>query len=145
MAARRISQKQKRYVLFAIGLAAGAALFSIASSERAMFNFGESKSSVATLEFKVSDKEITAFVSDLRTLSNAHGLSFRSSTVTPDGREYSILMWRKDIAVAAINSIADEEFKLIFYIDEKNSGTVENARALASELDRELKNRAKSQ
>jgi hypothetical protein len=53
-------------------------------------------------------------------------------------------MWRKDIAITALNALSDDEFNIIFYIDEENSGTVDNARALAGKLERELKDRAKS-
>ncbi|RUP11119.1 hypothetical protein [Hyphomicrobium sp.] len=121
-------------------LVVGSAIYAIANGRDNMFNFGTGKLSVGRVDASVPNSSLKAFLDQLKVFSQNNRLSYRDSVVDPEGKSFSILMMRKDIAIWATNEIPpdDAHFDFGFYIDPANGGNLDTVHDLIKDLEQGL-------
>jgi hypothetical protein len=120
----------------AVALVVLLATYLIANGRQNMFNFGSGKLSVGRVDARVPSSSLKYFFDRLKAFSANNQLLYRDSVVTPQGNEFSILMWRKDVAISVTNWSPPNEshFDAGFYIDSDNGGNLDTVRRLTEAL-----------
>lgn len=98
------------------------------------FNWSAGKSAVHVVEMVVPHESRNAYFSQLRAFANENKFGLAITTFPRTKDQYTIELWRADIALSGDNEFDPQDFELAFYIDPNRGGTLETALELLKSL-----------
>jgi hypothetical protein len=93
------------------------------ASDRENFDWGAGKLPVHGVKLVVPRQSWDEFFVQLKMFAQANGFGVRIARIHPTKEQYTIDMWRKDVAASGENVFAPEDFDIDFYIDPSKGGT----------------------
>ena len=100
------------------------------ASDRDNFDWGAGKLPVHGVKLVVPRQSWDQFFARLKMFAQANGFGVRIARIHPTKEQYTIDMWRKDVAASGENVFAPEDFDIDFYIDPSKGGTADAAAKL---------------
>lgn len=125
-----------RIVWIALGFFFGAMLATehLMSGDREDFDWGTGKMPVHGIRAAVPRKSWDKFFTQLKTFATTNGFGIRIARIHPVKEQFTIDMWRKDIAASGENVFDPLDFEIDFYVDPKMGGSADTVAPLIGML-----------
>jgi hypothetical protein len=99
---------------------------------------GAGKLPVHSVKLVVPRQSWDQFFSQLKGFARSNNFGVRIARIHPTKEQYTIDMWRKDVAASGENVFAPEEFQIGFYVDPSKGGTPDAVARIVEDMKKYL-------
>ena len=109
------------------------------ASDRDNFDWGAGKLPVHSVKLVVPRESWDQFFAQLKGFAQTNNFGVRIARIHPTKEQYTIDMWRKDVAASGENVFAPEDFQIGFYVD-PSRGTPDTVARIVEDMKASLSN-----